>query len=126
MNDTVKKWLLKSEEDYKGVKALLALGDSAFHSLICFHAQQCIEKLLKALLISHGQLVSKTHNLTELNSLICDIIPTWELPLEALDTLTVHAVASRYPESFLGEEEASEALEICRRLRERVQGEFER
>jgi HEPN domain-containing protein len=54
-------------------------GDRRALCTSCFHAQQVIEKSLKALLAFHGQPVPRTHDLEELQRL-CS-------PLQALPTL---------------------------------------
>ncbi len=50
----VNEWILKAEEDYRVLKELHNKSASSFATTICFHAQQCAEKYLKALLTKHG------------------------------------------------------------------------
>lgn len=33
---------------------------------VCFHAQQCVEKMLKAVMVAHGLAFERTHNLVSL------------------------------------------------------------
>lgn len=48
MNEqTVKSWILKAESDLKTAKDELATPKPATDT-VCFHAQQCVEKYLKA------------------------------------------------------------------------------
>jgi HEPN domain-containing protein len=61
-----------------------------------FHAQQCVEKLFKALITAHGQEHSFTHNLTKLHnelSLLGERPPALSL---SLDDLTEFAIEFRY------------------------------
>ena len=50
MNEVVREWIDKAEGDY--LTATREVGaDPPNYDAACFHAQQCIEKLLKGLLI---------------------------------------------------------------------------
>jgi HEPN domain-containing protein len=60
-----------------------------------FHAQQEAEKALKALLISRGVAIPKTHDLEELHRLVGG---GFEPAAEELAPLTPYAVQSRYPD----------------------------
>ncbi len=44
------QWIAKAEQDYRTVVALSRLRVAPVPDSICFHAQQCAEKYLKALL----------------------------------------------------------------------------
>ena len=81
---------------------------------LCFHAQQAVEKALKAVLIAKGIPASKTHNIrTLLDLLPPDII----LPKEVEDaaSLTDYAVIIRYPGDFesVDEEEYKQAVQFA-------------
>lgn len=69
MKEIVKEWISKAEEDYK---ASLALNLEEFPNVICFHAQQCIEKYLKAVLVSFGIIPPKIHDLIMLNDILVE------------------------------------------------------
>lgn len=45
MKPLTRKWADKAEDDYKVAKILLDLGVDAY-DIVCFHAQQCVEKYL--------------------------------------------------------------------------------
>ena len=47
MNDTVKEWIQKAEKDYATATRELAALEQPNYDAVCFHAQQCIEKLMK-------------------------------------------------------------------------------
>jgi|GEM_PF-2349650 Uncharacterized conserved protein related to C-terminal domain of eukaryotic chaperone, SACSIN len=66
MNETIREWVAKAEGDFHTAGRELAAAESPNFDAVCFHAQQCIEKLMKALLIARGADVSKTHDLAEL------------------------------------------------------------
>lgn len=56
----VREWLAKAENDLLAATHLLRLGRGAPADVVCFHAQQCAEKYLKALLVFSGDEVPKT------------------------------------------------------------------
>ena len=58
--DQVRQWVAKAEQDYELLTHLLE-SRTAFYSAIGFHAQQCVEKFLKAFLTQHGIEFPKTH-----------------------------------------------------------------
>ena len=64
--------------------------------IVCFHAQQAIEKLLKAVLVSHGAVFSRTHNLAHLAELLTQAGVQLPLPSDALSRLNPYAVIFRY------------------------------
>ncbi|NQS97945.1 MAG: HEPN domain-containing protein [candidate division Zixibacteria bacterium] len=66
------------------------------YEIRCFHAQQAVEKSLKAILIASGIEIRKTHKITEiLNSLPKEIsIPHF---VKEAEKLTEYAITFRYP-----------------------------
>lgn len=63
---------------------------------LCFHAQQAVEKTLKAVLISKGIDFPRTHNLRILIDALPD--PVFRDPvLDSSAALTDYAVSTRYP-----------------------------
>ncbi|WXG41970.1 MAG: HEPN domain-containing protein [Candidatus Freyarchaeum deiterrae] len=52
--DLVKFWIKKAENDLITAENLLNILPEPPLDIICFHAQQCAEKYLKAFLIYHG------------------------------------------------------------------------
>ena len=64
--------------------------------IACFHAQQAVEKFLKAVLIAQGVTVAPTHNLLKLAALIPQEAAAVPVASEALQRLNPYAVAFRY------------------------------
>ena len=64
--------------------------------MLCFHAQQSVEKALKAMLIHHGAPAPRTHDLALLLSRpgALEDVPDY---LHQAVYLTVYAVLTRYP-----------------------------
>ena len=84
---------------------------------LCSHAQQAVEKCLKAVLVSRGIAPPATHNL---KTLIERIPSGLEVPAHVVDAagLTDYAVTARYPVAYeeVGEEEHHGALQTAERV----------
>ncbi len=120
MNATVKEWLNKAEKDFATACRELAAVDNPNYDAACFHAQQCIEKLMKGLMIHLGVIPNKTHDLAYLNQLLTPACTEWSWPSEDLRFLTRAAVAFRYPGESADKEEAQKALQIAAGLRDKL------
>jgi HEPN domain-containing protein len=101
----LKSWITYAEEDYKAAKTLLNLK-KPLASAVCFHAQQCAEKYLKALLIYKDVDFPKTHDLPTLNTLCSQTGIFTGFDLQQLTDLTKYAVQARYPGSQPTREES--------------------
>ena len=64
---------------------------------MCFHCQQYVEKLLKALLTKNNIESPKTHDLRRLIQLALPFRPELSLLIDLSDELTIHGVETRYP-----------------------------
>lgn len=56
--ETIRQWIIKAENDLKICQHELGNSDPVTDA-ICFHAQQCVEKYLKAFLVFRDQNISK-------------------------------------------------------------------
>lgn len=111
MNEVVREWFDKAEGDFL-TATREAVADPPNYDAVCFHAHQCIEKLLKALLINNKQTPPKTHDLPTLAGLLSSVHMEWHWQIEQFRLLTKAAVTFRYPGESAGQEEASAALDI--------------
>ena len=105
------RWIAKADE------RLIALDDS-LAAVVCFHAQQAVEKLLKALLVFAGVPFARTHDVIRLAQLLPgDLAPP--VPVADLAPLNRYAVEARYPigEEPISGEEARAAIAVSRRVR---------
>ena len=100
---------------------LLKSGHGCPCDPICYHAQQCVEKYLKARLVLEGKVFRKTHNLAELVALLPQPLRP-HLSLEEERILTSHATVFRYP----GDHETSSMSEARAAVRtaQRVRGQI--
>lgn len=122
MNEVVREWVAKAEAeaDFATANREIKAEKDANYDAVCFHAQQCSEKYLKALLIERGVTPPKTHDLVALHRILAPVSADWQWPVEELRLLTRAAVTSRYPGETAGCEEATAALAVCARLRARL------
>jgi HEPN domain-containing protein len=128
MNDKerwVMEWFEKGDRDLRAAEAMLHLEDP-LPDIACFHAQQCVEKYLKGFLSFHDIEVRRTHDLVELLTECGNIDPSfieWE---EVCRSLTIYAIAPRYPDSsreYLAEE-GEDAVSLATRLKEFVRSKI--
>jgi len=69
--------------------------NAPIHS-ICFHAQQMVEKSLKAVLVSHQVLFRRTHDLNELAEILVKHHIPLPIPMQELGILAPCSVVVRY------------------------------
>jgi len=106
----VEKWVGKAEEDRFAVMNLCAI-EGRPPSVICFHAQQCAEKYLKALLIHEEVEFGKTHDLLELVGKLAAAAEFGEGFVDAIRVLNSFSVLPRYPDWQPAESDVSAAVE---------------
>ncbi|MGA1790901.1 MAG: HEPN domain-containing protein [bacterium] len=110
---SVSDWLARAKGDL-----ILAKGpvqEGAFLEDLCFHAQQAVEKAIKAFYVYHGLVFRYTHDLDELlTGLRAHGI---SIPAEVEDSivLTTYAWEARYPgvAEPVTEEEYREAVRLA-------------
>jgi HEPN domain-containing protein len=120
MNPVVDDWIKKAEGDFSDAKWLLRKPDSPNYDSVCFHAQQCIEKYLKAYLQFRNIEFEKTHALESLLDLALPIQPLWEAWRPAFREASSYAVDFRYPGEDAEQQEAEQAVEIAAGFRKDV------
>jgi HEPN domain-containing protein len=110
LRDVVAQWFKKADHDLSAAEVLLAANDACLTETVCFHAQQCIEKSLKA--------VPKIHDIRVLWRLIPDGERP-DLPLATARRVTEYAATMRYPgdDADIGLDEAGAAVALARRTR---------
>ena len=86
-------WLVKASDDLRSAGVRLRHPDEMTAEIAAFHAQQAAEKALKALLISRGVAIPKTHDLEELRRMVGG---ESEPDAQELAPLTPYAVQFRY------------------------------
>ena len=117
----VREWIVKADHDLTAAAQILKLGKDAPTETVCFHAQQCVEKYLKAILVYRGIPFPKSHDI----GVLMVLVPRGSRPALAVDVqdrLTKYASAPRYPESGLDISltAARKAIATARRVRREV------
>jgi HEPN domain-containing protein len=120
--EIVSAWIRKAESDLITAQHSLNIRRNTPYDTICFHAQQCAEKYLKAFLTFHEIEFEKIHDLKRLISLASKVDKVFIEVLELADKLTDYAVDIRYP--FVVEEptreEAEEAIKTAKEIKKIV------
>lgn len=109
-------WVEKAEEDFVLAQSALR-RKKPLNTGACFHAQQCAEKYMKALLVSKKKGFPMTHDLLVLNDLCSGAGIFLEIDPKLLNTLTDYAVRTRYPGEGPTLSDAKEALGIAKLIR---------
>lgn len=91
-----------------------------FTFIACFHAQQCAEKYLKALLLLHQSQFAKTHDLVALQGQCEQAGVIVSIETRLLNDLTEYAVRTRYPGDLPSPEEAQSAYQTAKLVRKLV------
>ncbi len=87
--------LVLAGRDAAAMRALSQVAGMDF-APIGFHAQQCLEKCMKAVMASAGITFPRTHDLGELHRLLTSAGHPVPLPLTTLSDFTPYAVTTRY------------------------------
>ena len=112
-----REWVKKAEGDFACAQRELRARKAPSYDASCFHAQQCAEKYLKALLQEQGTPFGKTHDLAILADLLIPIVPSLKPLRDDLKKLTAYAVEFRYPGASADKTIASEACRMSERIR---------
>lgn len=110
-----REWLERARADLDACAALIAV---ALPAEALFHAQQCAEKTMKALLTWHQVAFPKTHDLDELKRACLPLAGDASVYLAGIEKLSPYAWRFRYPGAPYSPEEteADAAREAAARL----------
>ncbi len=92
-------WIAFAEDDLRAARACLKEG---VFSQACFHAQQEVEKALKAVIASKGDLPPKTHELRDLLTICLRYTEDFAVFKEECNLLSRFYLPTRYPDAILG------------------------
>lgn len=111
------EWIDKAEGDFATMEREARARKSPNYDGVCFHAQQCAEKYLKALAIEADLPFLRTHDLVILLEPLLPLYPLWEVYRGDLAYLSEFAVSFRYPGESADRESAMDARQRCRIVR---------
>ena len=117
MKPLAAEWVSKAEGDYAIVERESRARKNPSYDGICFHAQQCAEKYLKARLCEAGVHFEKVHDLPALLEQVLAVEPLWEAYRADLAYLSDFAVHFRYPGESADRATALRARSLCRAFR---------
>ena len=120
MKPLTREWVAKAEGDFATASREIRVRKSPNYDAVCFHAQQCAEKYVKALLQEAEVAFGNTHHLVALLELVLTIEKSWELLRPQLQSLNAYSVSVRYPGEAADKLMAQEALRLARPIRSEV------
>jgi HEPN domain-containing protein len=111
-------WFEQSEQD---LAAARLLGGAHHHNLACFHAQQAVEKALKAYLFSQGAREVRGHSASVLCEDAAHFDPSFSGLRKTAALVDKYYISTRYPNSVIGgrpreaydERDTERALEVA-------------
>ena len=109
MKPVVTEWVEKAEGDFLTAGRELRARKSPNYDAVCFHAQQCAEKYLKAVLQENSERIPKIHFLLELLAMVLKFDGSYEFLKADLQILEDYSVRFRYPGHFAEKDEAQSA-----------------
>lgn len=118
------RWLGFARQDLRVAELAMTEG---LYNQVCFHAEQCVEKSLKALLADKGKRIPRTHSMADLLSLLpTDAVGDIADEIVLLDRFYI---PTRYPDALPGsledglpdEEEAQEALALANKALKKIE-----
>lgn len=123
--EVARGWVAKAEGDLENARLVLGAGPTGPMDTVAFHAQQCAEKYLKALLCFRGEDVPRIHDVEALLTR-AGIWGRVEVTVEESRLLTDYATVTRYPGDYepVSHEEAGHAVALADRIRAAVQEEL--
>lgn len=114
--DSARRLLSLAERDVNAFEVLK--NQSGIHpETVCFHAQQAVEKIIKAVLIANNIAPSRTHDLEALAYAVLAIPIELPVTLEDLIKLNPYAVTYRYEEADIATMSTALANDIVQAIR---------
>jgi HEPN domain-containing protein len=117
MKPLTEEWVAKAEGDYMTALREFRARKYPNYDALCFHAQQCAEKYLKARLCEADVSFGNTHDLGILLDQVLSLEPGWEAFRRSLLYLSEYAVIYRYPGESADKESAHDAFHRCKAFR---------
>ena len=120
MKPATLEWIEKAEGDFATAGRESRVRKAPNYDAVCFHAQQCAEKYLKAVLQENDKRIPMIHNLIELMLSCEEMDGSFELLRSDLVVLERYSVQVRYPGISTERDEARAAYAAAKTVREFV------
>jgi len=78
MNRLTAEWVQKAEDDFVVAQKMYRACKRPVYDAVCFHAQQCAEKYLKAFLQEHDQDTPRSINCSIFSNSAKRWMPVWK------------------------------------------------
>lgn len=118
MNENAKRWLKFAKEDLEVAETILG---AEYYNQTCFHSQQSVEKVIKAIISEMGKTPPRTHSITDLLSLIpSSWFSEYRQELVKFDDFYIptrypDALPGTLPYGLPGKKEAEKALDLAQK-----------
>ncbi|MBM4037334.1 MAG: HEPN domain-containing protein [Planctomycetes bacterium] len=119
MKPETTEWVGKAEGDLAVARREMATAEPVYH-VICFLAQQCAEKYLKAVLEENCIPFTKTHDLVLLHDLNGGLLPDLDSWRGRMATFGPFGIAVRYPFTHAEKQEAEDSMAVAEAVRAAV------
>jgi HEPN domain-containing protein len=119
MKEATEPWIVKAEEDLKAAMILFDSGDFP-SAVVCFHAQQAVEKYLKAFLTENDIEFRRTHDLINLIDEYCiKLDMDFNGLRDQLKEFDYYAIDARYPGANIPPSlpETKKALDVAMKIK---------
>ena len=93
----VTEWIRFAEMDYNTSSHMSETYQPVPLEIVCYHCQQCAEKIFKAYLIAQAEPLKKTHDLNLLLNMCVNYNAEFDEYAAMCITLTSYAFLTRYP-----------------------------
>ena len=120
MNPLTRERVQNAEDDWDTMLTLVHQASRPLRDQICFHAQQCVEKYLKAWLQEANLRVPRTHDLNRLLNRIVPSQPEWRAWRLDFKKFKPHAVDVRYGTYSATETDVEHAVRVCTEVRHAI------
>jgi HEPN domain-containing protein len=120
MSGIEEEWLQKAEGDFHTAFREFRARKQPNYDAACFHAQQCIEKCLKALLIRNQIEFNRVHDLEILLNAALALDPLLDALRSDAQLLTQYAVSFRYPGESADKTEVKDAVSAMKNCKEAI------
>jgi HEPN domain-containing protein len=124
MKAIIAEWIAKAEGDWTTAEREWRARKHPNYDAVCFHAQQCAEKYIKARMREEELEPPKIHDLLALLDRVAGLEPAWESFRQDMTLLTQYSAKFRYPGDSATKDEAQDAMRVLRRFRKEARATF--